>query len=431
MNDASTIIAMVAKISSILPGKLLATLTLLITRLLIFEPIDPAPNFPVQLIRLVPSEMTFPSIPKVISSPSTLDEYVSKQALPISKLVREYVSKQGRPISDSPPKSQSFMAPLFEPNKHNQTTLLPWFLMLRNAPTNFPPKPCLLLHPDNDSCSNSLSLHFCDCSLSSLFLSYFRLTNFQQAKSKTALVQTRLPVLLVDLSCSISSTSGNKNSLAEVLLLSDLSTTVNDLSQRSSSFPIFVDLLRPYLTNPPAVDPAIAVVTHRSHFPLRLSPSERTPTAGPSVAATKHKSCLLRWLLLSPLLLSTITMSGLQTPLSLAAQAAADAQAAAQAAAATQAAAAAQAAATTISTADFMKFLQAYKAPTKLATIGQPRAGGINATGAWTGSGSGQLGAEPFSGYCMRAFQADPVKNHQAMAPIEERCRRGLCVWLS
>jgi hypothetical protein len=119
-------------------------------------------------------------------------------------------------------------------------------------------------------------------------------------------------------------------------------------------------------------------------------------------------------------------MSGLQTPLSLAAQAAADAQAAAQAAAATQAAAAAQAAATTISTADFMKFLQAYKAPTKLATIEQPRAGGINATGAWTGSGSGQLGAEPFSGYCMHAFQADPIKNHQAMAPIEERCRRGL-----
>jgi copper(I)-binding protein len=74
-------------------------------------------------------------------------------------------------------------------------------------------------------------------------------------------------------------------------------------------------------------------------------------------------------------------MSGLQTPLSLAAQAAADAQAAAQAAAATQAAAqaaaATQAAASTISTAGFMKFLQAYKAPTKLATIDQPRAGGI------------------------------------------------------
>ena len=124
-------------------------------------------------------------------------------------------------------------------------------------------------------------------------------------------------------------------------------------------------------------------------------------------------------------------MSGLQTPMSLAAQAAADAQAAAQAAAATQAAAAAQAAAqapapATISATDFMQFLQAYKAPTKLTTIDQPRAGGVNTTGAWTGSGSGQLGTEPFSGYCMRSFQADPIKNHQAMAPIEERCRRGL-----
>jgi hypothetical protein len=64
--------------------------------------------------------------------------------------------------------------------------------------------------------------------------------------------------------------------------------------------------------------------------------------------------------------------------------------------------------------------------PTKQATIGQPRTGGVNDTGAWTGSGSGQLGTEPLSGYCMRTFQADPIKNHQAMAPIEERCRSGL-----
>jgi hypothetical protein len=65
-------------------------------------------------------------------------------------------------------------------------------------------------------------------------------------------------------------------------------------------------------------------------------------------------------------------------------------------------------------------------APTEQATIGQPRAGGVNDTGAWTGSGSGQPVTEPLSGYCMRAFQADPIKNHQAMAPIEERCRSGL-----
>jgi hypothetical protein len=94
--------------------------------------------------------------------------------------------------------------------------------------------------------------------------------------------------------------------------------------------------------------------------------------AGPPRRPTSTVSfCLLGRLLI--VLLSSI-MSGLQTPMSLAAQAAADAQAAAQAAAATQAAAqaaaatqavaAAQAAASTISTADFMKFLQAYKAPT-------------------------------------------------------------------
>jgi hypothetical protein len=69
-------------------------------------------------------------------------------------------------------------------------------------------------------------------------------------------------------------------------------------------------------------------------------------------------------------LLSFIIMSGLQIPMSLTTQAA-------------------SAAAITISTADFVKFLQAY----------EPRAGGANATGAWPGSGSGQLGTEPFSGY--------------------------------
>jgi hypothetical protein len=143
------------------------------------------------------------------------------------------------------------------------------------------------------------------------------------------------------------------------------------------------------------------------HVPLSFNPTKQnfhfdlccslraTTTILSNIITFQQSRPQQRLLLL--LLLPSAIMSGLQTPMSLAAQAAADAQAAAQAAAATQAAAAAQAAATTISTADFMKFLQAYKAPTKLATIDQPRAGGINATGAWTGSGSGQLGAEPFS----------------------------------
>jgi hypothetical protein len=56
---------------------------------------------------------------------------------------------------------------------------------------------------------------------------------------------------------------------------------------------------------------------------------------------------------------------------------------------AAQSAANAQAAAP-ISTADLMKPLQSYRAPTKQATtIHEPRAGEVNNVGAWTGSGSG------------------------------------------
>jgi hypothetical protein len=93
----------------------------------------------------------------------------------------------------------------------------------------------------------------------------------------------------------------------------------------------------------------------------------RRPTSSASVDLPLHSTVPLSGPPLRPsstvslfrlILLSSI-MSGLQTPMSLAAQAAADTQAAAQAAAATQAAAAAQAAAGTISAADFMKFLQA------------------------------------------------------------------------
>ena len=114
----------------------------------------------------------------------------------------------------------------------------------------------------------------------------------------------------------------------------------------------------------------------------------------------------------------------------IAAQAAAQ-EAAARVAAQAAAQMAAQAAvaaveANTISGADFARFLQSYRAPPKLVTLAQPRVGGVNTTGAWTGPGSGRLGLDPQSGYCMRQFQADPIKNHQAMNPIEEKCRRGL-----
>ena len=80
----------------------------------------------------------------------------------------------------------------------------------------------------------------------------------------------------------------------------------------------------------------------------------------------------------------------------------------------------------TISSDDFARFLQAYRPPSRHTAPAIPRVGGVSATGAWTGAGSGGLGKYPYSGFCMRAFLADPIKNHQAMTPIEEKCRSGL-----
>jgi hypothetical protein len=122
---------------------------------------------------------------------------------------------------------------------------------------------------------------------------------------------------------------------------------------------------------PPSSFSQTTVLVKLSLFPFKGTPATRPSAVLFNPTAPKHNnSCLCQRQLVLPQLLllllsNTIIMSGLQTPLSLAGQAAADAQAAAQAATATQAAAAAQAAATTISTADFMKFLQAYKAPTR------------------------------------------------------------------
>jgi hypothetical protein len=55
-----------------------------------------------------------------------------------------------------------------------------------------------------------------------------------------------------------------------------------------------------------------------------------------------------------------------------------------------------------------------------------PRHGSISETGAWTGMGASGSGARPFSKYCMRAFKTDPIKNHQHMHPIEDKCKTGL-----
>jgi hypothetical protein len=56
----------------------------------------------------------------------------------------------------------------------------------------------------------------------------------------------------------------------------------------------------------------------------------------------------------------------------------------------------------------------------------KPCLGGISVTGVWTGSGASGLFREPNSTFCMRTFDTDVIKNHQAMAPIEDRCKKGL-----
>ncbi|CAB9499472.1 hypothetical protein SEMRO_62_G035250.1 [Seminavis robusta] len=59
-------------------------------------------------------------------------------------------------------------------------------------------------------------------------------------------------------------------------------------------------------------------------------------------------------------------------------------------------------------------------------TLEKPRVGGLNATGAWTGHGVGGEGTSPMSAQCMRDFKTDVIKNHQALSPIELKCKEGL-----
>jgi hypothetical protein len=266
----------------------------------------------------------------------------------------------------------------------------------------FPPKRSS--KPDN--CSLSLSpflLSSSDCSSSPPLFSHFRLSKSKKEhylSGETTNVESLCEDTTFLTNLIVSASKHFDASLLHFTVDPPLPSTIATQST--------IDLA----ANPPP-ESTTTTVTTAANPSTTTSPIENSPTTSTDISAVrklalllsaftafdttaiivrpKHKLCLcsrrfptpLRrqpvGLLLLPLLLSA-TMSGLQTPLSLAAQAAADAQAAAQAAAATQAAAAAQAAATTISTADFMKFLQAYKAPTKLATIDQPRAGGINAT---------------------------------------------------
>ena len=70
-----------------------------------------------------------------------------------------------------------------------------------------------------------------------------------------------------------------------------------------------------------------------------------------------------------------------------------------------------------------MKLLSNKKPTTKLSF---PRVGGVNSIGVWSGTGHDDQGLKPRSLTCMRQFRADPIKNYQAMYPIEEKCKKGL-----
>ena len=55
-----------------------------------------------------------------------------------------------------------------------------------------------------------------------------------------------------------------------------------------------------------------------------------------------------------------------------------------------------------------------------------PHVGGVNRLGAWTGLGALDEGQDLRSPNCMRAFQADPLKEHQALKPVAEACVEGI-----
>ena len=66
------------------------------------------------------------------------------------------------------------------------------------------------------------------------------------------------------------------------------------------------------------------------------------------------------------------------------------------------------------------------KSNTPSSKLTPPRVGGTTSTGAWTGFGTDGVCGAPRSSNCMRAFLADPLKSHTAMANIEAKCVAGL-----
>lgn len=85
----------------------------------------------------------------------------------------------------------------------------------------------------------------------------------------------------------------------------------------------------------------------------------------------------------------------------------------------------------TLSAKALMDLLMASKTPATLSNPTYPspqvpRVGGVNRLGAWTGLGTLDEGQDPRSPNCMRAFQADPLKEHQALKPVVEACIEGI-----
>jgi hypothetical protein len=50
----------------------------------------------------------------------------------------------------------------------------------------------------------------------------------------------------------------------------------------------------------------------------------------------------------------------------------------------------------------------------------------VDRLGAWTGCGAVNEGKEPKTPNCMRACKADPLKEYQAIKPVEEACNKGI-----
>ena len=78
----------------------------------------------------------------------------------------------------------------------------------------------------------------------------------------------------------------------------------------------------------------------------------------------------------------------------------------------------------TISAQQLMELLK--PAATTYAHTDNPHVGGVNRLGAWTGLGALDEGVDPRSPNCMRRFQAEPLKEHQALKPVFEACVEGV-----